>query len=224
MTGLANAPGDPYSRHDGHRLRSFSSGEKCRTNRCWNWQGIKNGYPADEQLHVYNLRKIICRRNFRRHLMNDALDSGASPENGSDEPLVLDYTVVKDDFTRAGGHPATKKKSSAWPVSILPPSVRSPSACTRARSIWLFTPTGRDTRRNLWRQSQDDSQRQRPRHWDVDKAMQAGWSTASEEARNLGFGAGMGLPNMKKEFRFNGYSDRHRNRNYGNDGLLITEQ
>jgi anti-sigma regulatory factor (Ser/Thr protein kinase) len=33
---------------------------------------------------------------------------------------------------------------------------------------------------------------------DVSKAMQAGWSTASEEARNLGFGAGMGLPNMKK--------------------------
>lgn len=33
---------------------------------------------------------------------------------------------------------------------------------------------------------------------DVDKAMQEGWSTASEEARDLGFGAGMGLPNMKR--------------------------
>ena len=32
---------------------------------------------------------------------------------------------------------------------------------------------------------------------DVEKAMQAGWSTAPEEIRNLGFGAGMGLPNMK---------------------------
>lgn len=28
--------------------------------------------------------------------------------------------------------------------------------------------------------------------------MQEGWSTAPEEVRNLGFGAGMGLPNMKK--------------------------
>ena len=28
--------------------------------------------------------------------------------------------------------------------------------------------------------------------------MQEGYSTASEEARSLGFGAGMGLPNMKK--------------------------
>ena len=32
----------------------------------------------------------------------------------------------------------------------------------------------------------------------LDLAMQAGWSTASEHARELGFGAGMGLPNMKK--------------------------
>lgn len=33
---------------------------------------------------------------------------------------------------------------------------------------------------------------------DLNKAMQEGYSTASEEARGLGFGAGMGLPNMKR--------------------------
>ena len=33
---------------------------------------------------------------------------------------------------------------------------------------------------------------------DVDQAMQAGWSTAPDNVRALGFGAGMGLPNMKK--------------------------
>ena len=33
---------------------------------------------------------------------------------------------------------------------------------------------------------------------DIEKAMQEGWSTASAEARNSGFGAGMGLPNMKR--------------------------
>jgi anti-sigma regulatory factor (Ser/Thr protein kinase) len=33
---------------------------------------------------------------------------------------------------------------------------------------------------------------------DVALAMQEGWSTASEQVRGLGFGAGMGLPNMKK--------------------------
>lgn len=33
---------------------------------------------------------------------------------------------------------------------------------------------------------------------DIDQAMQVGYSTATEEQRALGFGAGMGLPNIKK--------------------------
>ncbi len=33
---------------------------------------------------------------------------------------------------------------------------------------------------------------------DVTMAMREGYSTANEEARSLGFGAGMGLPNMKR--------------------------
>ena len=33
---------------------------------------------------------------------------------------------------------------------------------------------------------------------DIEKAMTEGYSTANAEARTLGFGAGMGLPNMKR--------------------------
>ncbi len=33
---------------------------------------------------------------------------------------------------------------------------------------------------------------------DIDLAMQEGYSTASSKVREMGFGAGMGLPNMKK--------------------------
>lgn len=33
---------------------------------------------------------------------------------------------------------------------------------------------------------------------DIEQAMQAGYSTATDNIRSLGFGAGMGLPNMKK--------------------------
>ncbi len=33
---------------------------------------------------------------------------------------------------------------------------------------------------------------------DIDKAMQEGYSTAPDNVRSLGFGAGMGLPNMKR--------------------------
>jgi anti-sigma regulatory factor (Ser/Thr protein kinase) len=37
---------------------------------------------------------------------------------------------------------------------------------------------------------------------DIEKAMQEGFSTADQKVRELGFGAGMGIPNMKK------YSDQ----------------
>lgn len=33
---------------------------------------------------------------------------------------------------------------------------------------------------------------------DIDMAMREGYSTANEEARSMGWGAGMGLPNMKR--------------------------
>lgn len=33
---------------------------------------------------------------------------------------------------------------------------------------------------------------------DVARAMEEGWTTATDQMRNMGFGAGMGLPNMKK--------------------------
>ncbi len=33
---------------------------------------------------------------------------------------------------------------------------------------------------------------------DIEQAMQEGYSTATEEVRQMGFGAGMGLPNMKR--------------------------
>ena len=36
---------------------------------------------------------------------------------------------------------------------------------------------------------------------DIDWAMQEGNSTASPEVRNMGFGAGMGLPNIQKKCR-----------------------
>ena len=51
---------------------------------------------------------------------------------------------------------------------------------------------------------------------DLDLAMQEGWSTASEQVRNLGFGAGMGLPNMKK------YSDNLDIRTKVGEGTTVT--
>lgn len=46
----------------------------------------------------------------------------------------------------------------------------------------------------------------------IDLAMQAGYSTASERAREMGFGGGMGLPNMKRnsdEFYISSEKGKH---------------
>ncbi len=51
---------------------------------------------------------------------------------------------------------------------------------------------------------------------DVSLAMQEGYSTARENIRNLGFGAGMGLPNMKK------YTDKMTVESVVGEGTTIT--
>ena len=46
---------------------------------------------------------------------------------------------------------------------------------------------------------------------DIEQAMQEGYSTATEEIREMGFGAGMGLPNIKKNadiFKITSVKDR----------------
>ena len=51
---------------------------------------------------------------------------------------------------------------------------------------------------------------------DIDLAMQEGYSTAREEVLTLGFGAGMGLPNMKR------YSDYMDIKSVVGEGTTIT--
>ena len=51
---------------------------------------------------------------------------------------------------------------------------------------------------------------------DIDLAMQEGYSTATDNVRALGFGAGMGLPNMKR------YTDEMRIYSEAGKGTTIT--
>ena len=51
---------------------------------------------------------------------------------------------------------------------------------------------------------------------DIDRAMQEGFSTAPDNVRTLGFGAGMGLPNMKR------YTDDMRIESTVGEGTTIT--
>ena len=116
-----------------------------------------------------------------------------------DENLVLTYTVPGDDFARAGeASSATKQtlKQLGLPADI----IRRVSIVMYEGEInMVIHADGGEITVTVAPDSvtmvlKDTG----PGIPDVEQAMQAGWSTASGEARDLGFGAGMGLPNMKR--------------------------
>ncbi len=116
-----------------------------------------------------------------------------------DNALVLEYDVVDGEFQRAGEVSSDiKKKLKALGVSqdvirkiaiaMYEGEVNMVIHANGGKITVEITP-------NSVRMILADVG---PGIADVDRAMQAGYSTARDEIRNLGFGAGMGLPNMKK--------------------------
>ncbi len=125
--------------------------------------------------------------------------SGNLETGAAGEPLVLDYDVIKEDFTRAGEASSDVKKKLRM-AGVDPAAIRKVSICMYEGEInMVIHADGGKIRVEIYNDKVRMILKDRgPGIKDIDKAMQAGWSTASEEARNLGFGAGMGLPNMKK--------------------------
>ncbi len=109
------------------------------------------------------------------------------------------YTVVQGDMVAAGDVSAKIKrqmKRLGIPTTIM----RRVSVCTYEAEINLVihayggTIDFEITSENIVVRVRDNG----PGIPDLDKAMTEGFSTASNEVRNMGFGAGMGLPNMKR--------------------------
>lgn len=117
--------------------------------------------------------------------------------------LHYHYDVSADDFTQAG-IASSAVKQTLKRLGLNPETVRKMSISLYEGEINLVIHGGGGTIDvNI-----DDEKivavitDQGPGIENIALAMQEGWSTAPEHVRNLGFGAGMGLPNMKK------YSDR----------------
>lgn len=120
-----------------------------------------------------------------------------------EDALVFTYDVDGEDFTRAG-EASSDVKNKLKKMGVSPEAVRKAAIAMYEGEInmvihanggkitvWL-TP-------ELLRMQLAD---RGPGIENIEKAMEEGWSTAPEDIRSLGFGAGMGLPNMKK------YSDK----------------
>lgn len=113
--------------------------------------------------------------------------------------MKLHFDVSGEDFTRAG-EASGKVKSKLKQLGIAPDAVRRVAIALYEGEINLVIHAGGGeidveiSPDNIKMTLTDEG----PGIADVEKAMTEGYSTATENIRSLGFGAGMGLPNMKK--------------------------
>ncbi|MBQ4128963.1 MAG: ATP-binding protein [Ruminococcus sp.] len=113
--------------------------------------------------------------------------------------IHLRYEVPGDDFTRAGeASGAVKKRLKA--LGYNPDAIRRVAiAMYEAEINMVIHAEGGYCDVDIYPDRVEVLLADKgPGIPDVEKAMQAGFSTAPDNVRNLGFGAGMGLPNIKK--------------------------
>jgi anti-sigma regulatory factor (Ser/Thr protein kinase) len=115
------------------------------------------------------------------------------------EKLILQYHVEGDDLTQAG-EASSKMKMSLRRLGLPPEVIRRASICMYEGEInMVIHANGGDVTVEVGMDEIDLTLADTgPGIPDIAQAMEEGYSTADDVARDLGFGAGMGLPNMKR--------------------------
>ena len=115
------------------------------------------------------------------------------------EHLVFRFDVNGEDFTSAG-QASVQVKKNLRQIGIDPETIRRVSIAMYEGEINMVIHAGGGIAEvGVYDEYIEIILDDRgPGIADVEKAMQEGYSTASDSVRSLGFGAGMGLPNMKK--------------------------
>lgn len=113
--------------------------------------------------------------------------------------IHLTYNISGEDFTRAG-EASSDLKAKLRQMGVAPEVIRKVAIAMYEGEINMVIHANGGiidveiTPEEIIMVLKDSG----PGIADVSKAMQTGWSTATENVRSLGFGAGMGLPNMDK--------------------------
>ena len=115
------------------------------------------------------------------------------------EELVFRFTVDGDDFTSAG-QASVQVKKNLRQLGLSAEVIKRVSVAMYEGEINMVIHAGGGTAEVRVCESYveivlDDKG---PGIKDIELAMQEGYSTATDTIRSLGFGAGMGLPNMRK--------------------------
>ena len=116
-----------------------------------------------------------------------------------EDAIVLTYDISAEDFTRAG-EASSDVKRKLKQMGVDPEAIRKVAIAMYEGEInmVIHAKGGLITVEMTPQQIKMILADVGPGIPDVELAMQAGYSTAPDEIRSLGFGAGMGLPNMKK--------------------------
>ena len=115
------------------------------------------------------------------------------------EELIFKFDVDGSDFTSAG-HASVQVKKNLRQLGISPEVIRRVSIAMYEGEINMVIHAGGGVAEVKVCEDYieivlDDKG---PGIKDIEQAMQEGFSTAPDQIRSLGFGAGMGLPNMKR--------------------------
>jgi anti-sigma regulatory factor (Ser/Thr protein kinase) len=115
------------------------------------------------------------------------------------EPLVFHFDVDGSDFTSAGTASVTVKKNLRQ-LGLPSEVIRKLSIAMYEGEINMVIHANGGTADVIVTEQYIDIilKDQGPGIPDVNLAMQEGYSTATAQIHSLGFGAGMGLPNMKR--------------------------
>lgn len=135
------------------------------------------------------MRKALCSRAYRQ----GCLSLG---ENGA---LKLDYDIPGEDLTLAGEASSSVKKVLGQ-LGIDPVLIKRTAVAMYEAEInaVIHAGGGRAAVEIDSEKIEVSISDMGPGIPDIGLAMQEGWSTAPDHIRELGFGAGMGLPNIKR--------------------------
>ncbi len=117
----------------------------------------------------------------------------------SENLMHLTYKVDGDDFTLAGEASSDLKRKLKL-LDLNPETIRKVAICMYEGEINMVIHANGGTI-DVYISSEKIKMVLKdigPGIADISKAMTAGFSTATDNVRQLGFGAGMGLPNMEK--------------------------
>ena len=117
----------------------------------------------------------------------------------SDDALVFHFDVDGENFTSAG-QASTQVKKNLRQLGLSPDIIRRVSIAMYEGEINMVIHANGGTADVLVEPDKITMilEDHGPGIPDVELAMKEGYSTSTEQIRNMGFGAGMGLPNMKR--------------------------